>query len=184
MRRDCERCSRTQDYPQCNTDVHGRPSLRFHWAIFVGPKLEKTEEVPGRRYAVVPLDKSDPAKPGGWRYEESDLANIKNGPDLLARILIGKIEDERRLHQIVRETPVVKDGDAWGCRTWLAEVLARLARDDNDAVGTSVLDWQRIEALTQKYVAGKTENGRYAKPELKVHPAPTWSMLLGRELYP
>lgn len=140
--------------------------------------------MPGRRYAVVPIKTTDPAKPAGWKYEEANLSNIKNGPDLLARILFAKIEDEGRFHQILRETPVSTEADQWSCRLWVADVLKRLDRDENCAVGTSVLNWPRIEALAQKYVATKAENGTYSRPAHTDLPAPTWNMLLTREMYP
>jgi hypothetical protein len=156
----------------------------FHWAILVGPKNEKGDEVPGRRYAVVPITTADPTKFAGWRYEEKDVPNVKNAPDLLARVLVAKIEDEGRLNQILRETPVKSSADQWSCRLWVADVLRRLERDENGAVGTSVLSWSRIEALVQKYVATKAENGTYSKPGFEVLPSPTWNMLVSREAYP
>lgn len=33
---------------------------------------------------------------GGWRYEAVALANVRSTVNLLARILIAKVEDERR----------------------------------------------------------------------------------------
>lgn len=152
--------------------------------MLVGPKNERDDEIPGRRYAVVPITAADPAKPAGWKYEETDVPNIKNSPGLLARVLIAKIEDEGRFNQILRETPVTAEASQWSCRLWVADVLKRLERDENGAVGTSVLSWPRIEPLVQKYVATKAENGTYSKPDFSELPSPTWNMLLSREIYP
>lgn len=158
--------------------------ISFHWAILVGPKVEREEDVKGRRYAVVPIKTTDPAKPAGWKYDEGNVPDIKTGSNLLARVLIAKIEDEGRFHQIVRETPVHTEPDQWSCRLWISDVLRRLDRDENGAVGTSVLSWPRIEPLVQKYVATKAENGVYSRPGYSELPAPTWNMLLSREIYP
>jgi hypothetical protein len=150
----------------------------------VGPKAEGEERVKGRRYAVVPIKSKDPAKPDGWKYEEGFIPDIKTGSGLLVRVLIAKIGDEGRFHQIVRETPVHPEGDQWNCRFWIEDVLKRLFRDENGAVGTSVLDWERIEALVHKFVSTKVENGTYARPGWHELPAPTWNMLNAREIYP
>ncbi|RDW93565.1 uncharacterized protein DSM5745_00887 [Aspergillus mulundensis] len=113
---------------------------KYHWGFLVGPKMEGGGDVPGKRYHV----KNNPVK--GWEYQEVNLPDIRTTTTLLARILIAKIEDEERLVAIIRSIPVVQNDPDWRCRTWLAHALAAMTKDGK-AVGTSELDWHKIEAL-------------------------------------
>ncbi|KAH6960333.1 hypothetical protein HG530_008171 [Fusarium avenaceum] len=148
---------------------------RYHWGFLIGPKNEGGTEVPGMRYHV----KNHPIQ--SWVYEEISLSNVRSTNSLLARIVIAKIEDEKRLIEIIRNTSVVTNDPNWRCRTWVAEVLARIAQDGN-AVGTAELDWRKIEAVARDYVANKTAAGRYLNSADIMQPKPTWDMLQGKEI--
>ena len=148
----------------------------YHWAFLIGPKVENAA-VPGTYYHVKnPISK-------GWIYEEAQVQDVRNTLTLLARIVIGKITDEARLIEIVRSTPVAQDDPNWRCRTWVADVLARVARDGG-AVGTADLSWPRIERVARDYVGRKTAEGRYGTGSDMEKPKPTWDMLEKRELWP
>lgn len=144
---------------------------RYHWAFLVGPKLEKQQEVPGMKYHV----KNHPT--AGWTFEETPVDDVGVATNLLARLTIAKIKDEKRLVEILRGTTVVQDDPEWRCRTWVSEVLTRLA-EDGTVVGTGWLEWDDIEALARQYVMKKSAAGRYA--EMK-ELAPTWSLVDGKE---
>ncbi|KAL2433801.1 hypothetical protein ABEF95_004138 [Exophiala dermatitidis] len=120
---------------------------RYHWSFLIGPKVEDRQQVPGMRYHV----KNHFTH--GWTYEEVSVSNVQNTNTLLARIVVAKVEDERRLVEIFRTTQVVQNDPQWRCRTWISDVLARLAIDGK-AVGTSQLDWARsrqwLEATLRK----------------------------------
>lgn len=141
----------------------------------MGPKIEDKPEVPGMRYHV----KNHPIH--GWVYEEVALTNVRSTTTLLARVLIAKVEDEKRLVEIFRNTPVVQDNPNWRCRTWVAHALSRIMKDGN-AVGTAQLDWGKIEALAREYVAEKTAAGRYLEVTTITQPKPTWDMLERKEV--
>lgn len=64
---------------------------------------------------------------------------------------------------------------------WVADVLSRIA-EDGKAVGTSVLDWAKIEKVACDYVASKTTAGRYLDDRGIVLLKPTWDMLEEREV--
>lgn len=110
-----------------------------------------------------------------WVFEECQVTNVKSTINLLARILIAKVEDEERLTAIFRNTPVVKDDPNWRCRTWVQAVLASIKRDGK-AVGTCNLSWAEIEPLGREYVAKKAERGRYGVSQSGNMnlPKPTW----------
>ncbi|KAL4810738.1 hypothetical protein BDV18DRAFT_155350 [Aspergillus unguis] len=148
---------------------------RYHWGFLVGPKLEKASAVPGMRYHV----KNTPTK--GWEYQEVELPDVRTTTTLLARLLIAKIEDEERLVRIIRSIPVLQNDPNWRCRTWLANALEAIARDGK-AVGTSLLDWTKIEPTARRYVADKNSAGRYQSAEKLAGPRPTWDMILDKEI--
>lgn len=148
---------------------------RYRWGFIIGSKIENKPEVPGMRYHI----KNHPVK--GWVYEEASLKNVKNFEQLLARVVVAKVEDENNLVQILRTTTVVQDDPNWNCRTWVAGVLSNISKDGK-AVGTSQLDWNKIEAQACDYVAKKTAAGRYEKAlDLEV-PKPTWDIIENKEI--
>lgn len=161
-------------------DTHGeRQTLandlaRYHWGLLVGPKNETQEEVPGKRFHVknTPMD--------GWQYEEVALKNVRTTASLLARIVVAKVEDQKRLTEILRNIPIVQNDPNWRCRSWIASSLAELAKDGK-AVGTSQLEWEKVEMTARQYVAQKAAAGRYQRREQAILPKPTWNMLENKE---
>ncbi|KAI5369202.1 hypothetical protein Slin14017_G000810 [Septoria linicola] len=147
---------------------------RYHWGLIVGPKNETPSQVPGKRYHV----RNTPTQ--GWKYEEAELHNVRTTNNLLARILIAKVEDHERLVAILRSIPIVQNDPNWRCRSWIANALAELAKDDK-AVGTSQLNWAVVEMTARQYVARKTAAGRYQRAEDMLKPKPTWDMLENKE---
>lgn len=75
----------------------------------------------------------------GWAYEEVRLASVQSTNSLLARIVVTKVKDEARLTAIHRSVSVVQNDPNWRCRSWVADVLDRIAVDGK-AVGTAELD--------------------------------------------
>ncbi|KAL4950478.1 hypothetical protein BDW69DRAFT_57028 [Aspergillus filifer] len=148
---------------------------RYHWGFVVGPKSENAPEVPGKRYHV----KNIPVK--GWEYQEVDLADVRTTTTLLARVLVAKIEDEERLALIIRSIPIIQNDPNWRCRTWLANALEAIAKDGK-AVGTSELDWRKIEPTARRYVAEKTSAGRYESAANLAGPRPTWDMITNKQI--
>ncbi|EEP82877.1 predicted protein [Uncinocarpus reesii 1704] len=83
--------------------------IRYHWGFLMGPKEEAKNEVPGMRFHV----KNAPGTE--WIYEEVRLANVRSTINLLARIVVAKVEDEERLKNILRSVPVVQNDPDWSC---------------------------------------------------------------------
>ncbi|KAJ9413274.1 hypothetical protein FOXG_21994 [Fusarium oxysporum f. sp. lycopersici 4287] len=106
---------------------------RYHWGFLIGPKNEKGAKVSGIRHHV----KNHPIR--SWIYEEIPLSNVRSTNNLLARIVIAKIEDEGRLVDIIRNTPVAQNDPNWRYRTWVAQALSQIAQDGM-ATGTAELD--------------------------------------------
>ena len=77
--------------------------------------------------------------PGQWIYDKIPVDNVRMTAQLLARILIAKVEDLDRLHAILESVPVIQGDPTWRCRSWIADALEAIAKDGK-AVGTSELD--------------------------------------------
>ena len=74
----------------------------------------------------------------------------------------------------------IQVGDA---RTWVASALDELAQDGK-CVGTTELNWEKIEAFAREYVRDKTASGRYQSAADITKPKPTWDMLENKETVP
>ncbi|KAJ5948186.1 hypothetical protein N7466_001201 [Penicillium verhagenii] len=146
---------------------------KYHWAFLIGPKEERNDVVPGKHCHVK-------NSPFGWVYEGVKIKNVRNTDNLLARIVIAKVEDEERLLNLFRHLPVVQGNPEWRCRTWIASALAEIAKD-GECVGTAELDWEKIEAIAREYVGEKTAGGRYESAADIMQPKPTWDMLENKE---
>ncbi|KAI1132259.1 hypothetical protein F5Y10DRAFT_218378 [Nemania abortiva] len=157
--------------------VAGNEERKYHWGFLLGPKVEDKPRVPGMRCHV----RNHPMH--GWVYEEVSVPNVKSTHNLLVRVMIAKVEDESRLIEIFRTTPVVQGNPNWRCRTWVADALSRMAKDGK-SVGTAQLDWSEIEAVARNYVAKKSAAGRYDDVETLMLPKPTWDIIEGRETVP
>ncbi|OIW31575.1 hypothetical protein CONLIGDRAFT_229671 [Coniochaeta ligniaria NRRL 30616] len=166
--------------------VANNPERLYHWGFIIGPKEDKkgkaTELPAGLRCHVRNRGKKN--VPGGeWYYEERPLANAQTSLQLLARIVVAKIEDEQRLLKIIRDAPVISGDSNWRCRTWVADILQRL-KADGKAVGSSELDWARIEAFGRQYVASKNASKRYDTQDLVLGPKPTYDLIEDKEIMP
>lgn len=151
-------------------------SNRYHWSFLVGPKVErkgKNAKARGTMYHVkYPSTKI-------WEYEERELSDVRGGPRLFVRLLIGKVTNENRLKQIFRGIPVVQNDPSWTCSTWMMNALAAI-ESDGTAVGTSVLDWATMRDWAITYVAQKIAAGRFDDPVGEL-PKPTWDLIEGIE---
>ena len=143
----------------------------------IGPKAEHKDQTPGRRLHV----KNTPVE--GWKYEEVPLENVQSTTNLLARILIAKIEDEGRLVGLIRSTPIIQNDPGWRCRNWISTALETIAKDGK-SIGTAKLYWATIETTARQYVADKAAGGRYQNMADMQKPRPTWDMLEGKEILP
>ncbi|KAH6720393.1 hypothetical protein BKA61DRAFT_419287, partial [Leptodontidium sp. MPI-SDFR-AT-0119] len=155
--------------------VVGNEERKFHWAFLIGPKTEKGVNVPGVRFHV----KNTPTN--GWVYEEKSVGDVRSTNTLLARIIIAKVEDEKRLINLLQNLPIVNGDPNWRYRSWVAQALTEIARDGK-CVGTSELDWRKIEAFAREYVANKTAAGRYGHAEDMLKPKPTYDLLERKEV--
>ena len=141
----------------------------------MGPKTEPENGAPGTKHHA----KNRPVE--GWKYDELPLENVGGEPTLLARIVIAKVLDEKRITNILRSIPVVNNDPNWRCLTWIENALVAIAKD-GQAVGRSVLDWEKIQEFARRYVGDKTAAGRYRSAVEISRPRPIWDMIEEKEI--
>lgn len=151
---------------------------RYHWAFILGPKHEKpSTETPGTKFHI----KNTQSVDGSWQYEEKVLPDVRNDLNLLARVLVAKVEDEQHLIAVLRSVPIIQDDEHWRCWSWVADAIVALEADGK-ALGTSVLQWERIQSAGEEFVKKKLDAGRYEKDSSG--PRPVFDLLRGREVVP
>jgi hypothetical protein len=101
---------------------------------------------------------------------------------LLVRIVVGKVEDMKRLRSLLERTPLRPEVTGWNCVSWVQEALMS-AIHDGKALGTSAKDWETVRDTAMWYVEKKKAAHRF---DGTVHFDPdkvaTWDMLDGVEL--
>ncbi|KAL2074290.1 hypothetical protein VTL71DRAFT_8068 [Oculimacula yallundae] len=98
--------------------VPGGPITETHYFM---------QEVPGRFLRCSYHVKNSPFN--GWVYDEQNFTDVRSTNTLLARIVIAKVENEKRLIDLLRNLPVINNDPDWTCRSWLAKASSDIARD-------------------------------------------------------
>jgi hypothetical protein len=149
---------------------------RYHWAILVGPKLEDGGRR-GMRYHA-----KERVTPSGsqWVFDEHDIPLAPTGM-LLVRIMIGKVEDKARLVHVLRNTPIRQGQPGWNCVIWVKEVLEGL-KAGGKAMGTSVLEWERVRDGAMNYCQRKKDQHRFdGQGSYDSSKVPTYDLIEGKE---
>lgn len=64
----------------------------------------------------------------------------------------------------------------------MSDALSRTARSEPSVVGTSELDWDKIEQKAGRYVEKKAGQGRYLETGRMLEPKSTWDMMEQKEV--
>jgi hypothetical protein len=153
--------------------------------------------MPGVRYRVKP----HPTQ--GWVFERLVVPDVKNIPNLLGRIIIGKVENPDLVDRIISSTPMVLEDPEWRCFHWVEDALAKLnatgglaitparaaLRKDKvlsfDADGNILptYDFAGVMAFSRDYIEGKIVHGRYTCYERVDSPRPTYSLISKKQIW-
>ena len=119
-----------------------------------------------------------------WNYEKRDV-RLGATRQLLVRVMIGKIDDEKRLLEIFEKVPIRADSDPdWNCVIWVKEALEALGRDDQ-ALKSGVTDWIRVRDSAMTYCQQKRDDRRWDRPDdFDMTKAPTYDLLKDKEMIP
>ncbi|TKA64707.1 hypothetical protein B0A55_10094 [Friedmanniomyces simplex] len=167
---------------------NGQPKMpgledKYHWAIIVGPKIIVPESEGRRFHAREKMTPVDETIKWIWGFEEC-TTTMDPTQMILARVLIGKIANTKRLESVLRSTPVRAAKPGWNCVEWVKEALQGL-NEDGKALGTSVMDWESVRDAAMGYVASKIAQHRFdRKGTFDMLKVATWDLLEGKESIP
>ncbi|GES66234.1 hypothetical protein ASPCAL11780 [Aspergillus terreus] len=150
----------------------------YHWALIVGPKAE-TEGSMGYRYHA--KERPNLRQGSEWFFEERNIPLIPTSM-LLVRIMVGKVADGKRLVQILRNIPIRQGQPGWNCVFWVQEALQAL-KDDGKALGTNVIEWQRVRDQAMAYCQKKKDQHRFdGRGNFDATKAPTYDLVEDKEI--
>ncbi|KAI3392876.1 hypothetical protein diail_5009 [Diaporthe ilicicola] len=168
----------------------GQGTGTYHWALLVGPKDEGTIVAAGQRYHV----KNQPVGPH-WKYDPGNVQDVRVTAQLLARVTVAKILDEKRLIKTLAKNPVdppdwkgKADGTEprWTCRVWVIAALEAIRDDVIQTICPNNLSIDGPEGLIEKvkaFVAQQIAGKRFTPPHDAMAPKPLLNMLTGEEAY-
>ena len=103
---------------------------------------------------------------------------------LLVRIMIAKVEDQSRLSDILRGTPIRQDEQGWNCVLWIKEALEKL-KGDPKALGTMVIEWEKVRDGAMAYCQRKKNEHRFdGKGNFDMGKVPTYDLIERKETVP
>jgi hypothetical protein len=110
---------------------------------------------------------------------ESEVANRLGR--LLVRVMIGKVEDRKRLRTLLEAVPIPQDDPNWNCVSWIRDALELIARDGRCLGKASATDWKTVESFVTDYLNSKVSGGRFTEEGLRPG-VPTWDLAGNVEL--
>ena len=118
-----------------------------------------------------------------WLYEERSTSLAPTTMQLV-RVMIGKVENSERLLKVLRGTPIRHGEPDWNCVSWVKEALEGL-KADGKAVGTGVLEWDRVRDGAMTYCQQKKDEHRFdGKGVFDSRKAATYDLIEGIETIP
>lgn len=159
---------------------------RYAWALLVGPKedaIDPSLAVQGRRIQVV----EDPYN-ARWQLEGLMQNNIRNtGPDMLVRVLVGKIVDKPRFGAAVYATPVGEDDPAYRNMWWVFEALERLREGGGVREGVvgegARLEWMQVAMVVKSLYEKRAAAGIFDKKYDANTPKPAFDLIKERWIF-
>lgn len=114
---------------------------RHHWALLAIPSgSNQATRFHARDYFSSPDETH-------WLYEEIHV-DARGTPKLLAKTLIGDINDWERFLEILRDVPIVQETAGWNCVSWIKHALRAVGEDGAVVSGRSgVRSWSALRRL-------------------------------------
>lgn len=123
-------------------------------------------------------------KAGGiveWSFEEAECPPTPTNM-LLVRVVIGKVQDDNHLVDILRGIPIRQEQGGWNCVFWVKEALETLVADGK-ALGTHVIEWERVRDEAMAYCQRKKGEHRFdGKGSFDMSLVPTYDLIERREI--
>lgn len=175
----------------------GNPTMpggedKYHWALVLGPKMERYNSRGTRFHAHEKMHFADGEARSVWEFEERDMSMAPTAM-ILVRILIAKVKDRNGLLAVLRSIPIRESQPGWNCVYWVQEAIQALYRHQESGYGifersAYQLDWDAVLATALWYVKEKQLSHRFdgqaASGTFDQSKVATWDMLQKRERIP
>ncbi|KAF0327542.1 hypothetical protein GQ607_005086 [Colletotrichum asianum] len=165
----------------CNTNRRSR-SVRYHWALMIGPKHETHDSHGWRCHARERLvsEGNPPVDRVVWNYECDEIPLIPTSM-ILVRVVVAKVKNtEKLLSKFDNTTP--RQEENYNRVKWVQEAYD-MALGAKLALGTSAGDWSLVRDTAMWYVEKKKLEHRFdGRVQYDSSQIPTWDMLENKEL--
>lgn len=114
---------------------------RYHWALLaIAANGNQATRFHARDFFSSP-DQTH------WLYEEIHV-DARGTPKLLAKALIGDINDWDGLFEILRDVPIDQETTGWNCLSWIRDALRAVGEGERVVSGRSgVHSWSALRRL-------------------------------------
>lgn len=151
----------------------------YHWALIVGPKTERPDDVAIRYHAK---DRTNASGLKEWRFERVE-ASLQATSMILVRITVAKIIKPEEVEMILRAIPIVQNNPDWDCITWVKDALTAL--DQSGCFGTRQSEWTVVKQAAIEYVTRKVTEHRFdGKIKVDTEKVPTYDLIDRKEVVP
>ncbi|KAI9831404.1 MAG: hypothetical protein M1826_003577 [Phylliscum demangeonii] len=160
----------------------------YHYALHVSPKHEHLDPPTfqsTKHHCINPIRLGEGSTPVViWTYDTKAIAPHTDDR-ILARVLLGKIQQPSRLQSILSAVPVRQDDATFNCAEWI-----RLALEDLERAGVlhtrrGPLDWELVKKAASDYVGRKKQEGRYdVEWKGDRSQVATYDLMLDKEIVP
>lgn len=141
----------------------------------VGPKIEG-ERKKGLRYHA-----KETLGPNGFQWEfVKQEVSLQPTDMILVRVIVGKIEDGKRLDSILSQIPVRGGTPQWNCVSWVKEALATV-EGDGKTLGTCVTEWDKVRDTAMEFCQRKKDEGCF-KEKYNPQRVPTYDLMGNKEV--
>jgi hypothetical protein len=174
--------------PRLQLALYARPKYpgTYHYALFVSPKANGNT---GTKYHVKNTLQQDIsgqlAQP--WRYEKTDIQDVKLEHRLLVRVVIAKVTSTDALEKGLEVVPIYQVNDmdqekakGFNCRTWVRTALEKL---EEEGVVAGLGDWDSVQSQSVEYIKKKLKAGRWGAGWTGGTDVPMLDLLDDREVF-
>ncbi|KAH0839356.1 hypothetical protein J3R83DRAFT_39 [Lanmaoa asiatica] len=152
----------------------------YHWCLLVGPKIETGDAIGVRYDARERITQSGHSE---YFFAEAEV-HLKAIQMLLVRVTIAKVKNRDRLADILRKVPIRQGTPGWNCVGWVKEALELLG-DDDEALGTNVIEWEKVRNAAMSYCQRKKDDHRFdGKGNFDTENAATYDLMEDKEVIP
>ncbi|KAF2232217.1 hypothetical protein EV356DRAFT_534883 [Viridothelium virens] len=120
------------------------------------------------------------SQPLKWLVEKLAV-NVATDPELLVRVCLGKLDNQRALEHALSKVPVSQNDPDFTPEWWMQMAWSQI-QHEQILSKESKWTWATIQTTTSRYLQEKTKAERLSTQKRAVQPAPVYDMISKKEL--